>query len=544
MTLGKKQIIRTLNYFPGLIVLCFSLIALYASVVTTQENQALHQMYEESSAMQAESNIELQAQKQSIALKEKWLYWSVWVLGLSGFVLVLMNADKLRRLSRANDEKEVSLQVLEQQLADIQKAEAEKAELQNQLHQAQKLEAVGRLAGGIAHDFNNILAAMNGYAEFLTDDLKKDSPQHGFAQSILTAGKQARELVDKMLAFSRRDRDETQQMRLIDPLNETLSMLKASLPKAVEVETNIEDEEYVIHGNSNLISQVIMNLCVNAKDAMPNEKGTLKLSLKKADLSNFQNIERTEELPATDAMPLINIEDIDEKQTCLYVGSVAEDQEYISLSVSDDGSGMSRAIMENIFEPFFTTKPVDKGTGLGLAMVHGAVASHRGAMQIKSTIGEGTQFDLLFPTLGIKKSDIVTAAVTEDWKAVGRVLLVEDQKEVRLMMAAMLKRIGFDVEDCESGLAALEVLREHPDYFNVVVSDQNMPKMSGVELVEQIAIDHPDIPFVIVTGYSLEGLRDIMKEHESIKAILRKPVEREKLKEAVQTAILERQFAA
>jgi len=544
MTLQKKQIIHTLNYLPGLIVLCFSLIALYASVVTTQENQTLHQMYEQAYAESAANHAGLEQKKQSIALKEKWLYWSVWVLGLSGFVLVLMNADKLRRLSRANAEKEGSLKTLEQQLADIQKAEAEKTELQNQLHQAQKLEAVGRLAGGIAHDFNNILAAMNGYAEFLTDDLKKDSPQHGFAVSILNAGKQARELVDKMLAFSRRDRDETQQMRLIDPINETLSMLKASLPKTVEVETTIDDEDYAIHGNANLISQVIMNLCVNAKDAMPNEKGVLKIALKKANLSGFQHIEHAQELPATDAMPLINIEDINEKQTRLHLGSIAKDQDYICLSVSDDGSGMSRTIMNNIFEPFFTTKPVDKGTGLGLAMVHGAVASHRGAMQINSTIGEGTQFDILFPTLGIKKVNVSTKTAPEEWKAVGRVLLVEDQKEVRMMMAAMLKRIGFDVEDCVSGLAALEILREHPDYFNVVVTDQNMPKMSGVELVEQIAIDHPEIPFVIVTGYALEGLRDIMKEHQAIKAILRKPVEREKLKEAVQSAILERQFAA
>jgi len=543
MEQSKKYIQNILNYLPGAVILGVGLFALNASVVVSEQHATMMEMHGHTHFH--EGNPDQYASIEGmVEHNDDWLYWSVWVLGLTGFVLILMNADRLRQVKDANTKKEESLRLLEKQLEDIKKSDLEKRELQDQLHQAQKLEAVGRLAGGIAHDFNNILAAMNGYAEFLIDDLASETPQRGFAKNILKAGQQARELVDKMLAFSRRDRNETQQMRVSDSIEETVSMLNASLPKSVELETDIRDEDYIIHGCPTLISQAIMNLCVNAKDAMDGEKGTLSISLKRADMSKFRDIECNDDLPAIDDLPLVSIENVSPTHTRLNLGKIAHDHDYQCLSISDDGSGMSRAIMENIFEPFFTTKSVDKGTGLGLAMVHGVVISHRGAMQINSTIGEGTRFDILLPTLGLLQKPLEEVVVPDDWHAVGRILIVDDQDDVLIMMKTMMERMGYEVEDCNGAIAALEILREHPDYFSVVITDQNMPKMTGIELIERVAIDHPHIPFVVVTGYSLEAMRDLMTEHPSIRAILKKPIDRKKLGEAVQVAALERQFAA
>jgi len=541
----KKITQRYFVYLPGALILIVSMVALHASLTVNEINTKLHSFHEvELSHNTDYENKVISALEDKAQHAGKRLYWYVWILGFSGFVLVLMNVDKLRRLAEANRQTEESLELLEAQLQSIQKSEREKTALQEQLHQAQKLEAVGRLAGGIAHDFNNILAAINGYTEFLIDDLKPKSQEHGFAQNIMKAGAQARELIDKMLTFSRRDRDETMQFNMADPFDETLSMLKASLPKSVEVITDCNDDNYIIHGNPTSISQALMNLALNAKDAMPNEKGNLMLSLSRADMEHFQEMGYQENLPATSDMPLVAITDVSATHTRLTLGKLARNQDYMCLSVADSGTGMTRMIMEHIFEPFFTTKTVDKGTGLGLAMVHGVVASHRGAMQINSIAGKGTRFDLLFPILGRQTDAASPPTKNEHWKAVGNILLVEDKDDVRDMMKTMLERLGFDVETCDGALAAKEIIEEHPDYFNVVVTDQNMPKMSGIELVQDIAPKYPSLPFVIVSGYSIEEMRDIMKEHPSVKAILKKPIDREKLLEAVQAASLESQFAA
>lgn len=544
MNINKKFLHQTLYYIPALVVLGVSLFALNASIFDRRENNKLHVMYEQQVSQDGAAISQLQSLKAEIDEKETWLYWSVWALGLLGFALALANADQFRRLKEANNRQEDSLALLEKQLEDIQKAEKDKQALQEQLHQAQKLEAVGRLAGGIAHDFNNILASMNGYAEFLTDDLKEGGAQHGFAVNILKAGKQARELVDKMLAFSRRESDEIQNMSLAATIDEALSMLKVSLPKSVNVTANVEDKDYIVIGNPTSISQAIMNLCLNAKDAMPNEKGNLMVSLGLADMSYFETLEEQEDLPSTNDTPLINIADVSPVHTCLSMGKIARDQDYLCLSVADDGTGMTRVIMENIFEPFFTTKPVNEGTGLGLAMVHGVIASHQGAMQINSIAGKGTRFDLLFPTIGKVSLEDDDNIEFDTHEGMGFVLVVEDQEDVRDMIRTMLERQGFEVETCNDGQSAFEILTEHPNYFNAVVTDQNMPNLTGSELIEKISPQYPDIPFIMVSGYSIESIHEKMQEHPSVKAILKKPIDREKLREAIQGAIIERQFAA
>jgi signal transduction histidine kinase len=420
-------------------------------------------------------------------------------------------------------------------------AAIEKAQLQEQFYQAQKMEAVGRLAGGIAHDFNNILAAINGYAEFLVEDLEPENPSRQFAVNILQAGQQARSLVDQILAFSRRKTMETERMDIVQPLLESLSMLEASLPKSIDVMTDIQLEHVSVRGNATQISQVIMNLCVNAKDAMAEDKGELRLSLKRADIDDYRPFDIVGTEPQADEVESnlpIRIEDVSSGRSRLFLGNFTEGMDYVCLNITDTGSGMSRAIMERIFEPFFTTKPVEQGTGLGLATVHGVLTVHKGVMIIDSTIGQGTSFEIFLPMIKEEEgSPVVDLPDMDDGSGSGRVLLVEDQPHVADMLVNMLERLGYDAHVCKTGLEALDVLREAPGAWDLVITDQNMPKMTGLELVVQAHFDFPDLPFILLSGYSEDKLQEIMQKHPAIKAILRKPVSKSVLGRTIRAVL-------
>ncbi|MCD8566703.1 MAG: response regulator [Alphaproteobacteria bacterium] len=430
------------------------------------------------------------------------------------------------------------------------KSEIKRKELEQQFYQAQKMEAIGRLAGGIAHDFNNVLAAINGYAEFLTEDLEEGTPQRGYAANILQAGLQARNVVDQILAFSRQKQTGKEPLDMLSPIQETLSMLKASLPKTVELHTDLNAENTILDGNATQISQVIMNLCVNAKDAIDDiseERGTITLGLSNTKAEDIMP-ERflAEGLMDPSGTPPITLKDIDGGGVRLTLGTIAKHHNYICLQVSDTGSGMSRTVMEHIFEPFFTTKAVDKGTGLGLATVHGVIASHQGALIVDSTLGKGTTFTLYFPVLE-SASDTEhqeQESPPEILPGSGNILVVEDQEDVREILTQMLERLGYNAHACENGLDALALLRDEPRYFDLIVTDQNMPTMTGLELVQQVHFNNPDLPFILVSGYSQEKLQNIMKEHPAIKATLRKPVSKDQLARKITEVMAEHRKAA
>lgn len=416
-------------------------------------------------------------------------------------------------------------------------AREEKSALEDQFFQAQKMEAIGRLAGGVAHDFNNILAAMNGYAEFLSEDLPAGSQSHKFAQNILLAGRQARDLVDRMLMFSRRSDRTVRKMDVLESVRETALMLKASLPRSVQVNTDIRIKDGTIMGNPTQISQILMNLCVNAKDAMDEEQGilTLRVDMMLADDFPLEFI-LCDELDTPNATPPIRIDPITAETTRLILGHLKRGLLYVTLRVQDTGSGMSRAVMEHIFEPFFTTKAVDKGTGLGLATVHGVVTSHDGAMVIESTIGAGTSFEIYLPFAG-SAQDVFKASEAYNappMKAKNNheeinVLLVEDQDHVRDMMMTMLERLNCKVEIAEDGLLGLKAIRECGRLYDLVITDHNMPRMSGVEMVQQVQIENPEMPFILFSGYSQKEIEELQRTMPSIKAVLRKPVTKENL---------------
>ncbi|MDH5723811.1 MAG: response regulator [Alphaproteobacteria bacterium] len=578
--------------------------------------------------------------------RENLLYWSVTAMGLCGFVLIFLNGDKIRRLRRYNEERQVTVREMENRLAAMEAAcegimivdseghlnymneamcdiclidnrfdyideewteifsendldfiatevmsgleqdgywigefpleredgsmlhtefsltqlpgdgligtvqditqryvmEQEKRDLEDQFYQAQKMEAIGRLAGGVAHDFNNILAAINGFAEFLVEDLQEGSNEKKYAGNILQASAQAKELVEQMLTFSRRRDSIKETIDLAHSLHEIEGMMSASVPKSVEIKTQIEDQIY-IDGNVTHISQMIMNLCVNASDAMGEDHGVLSLSLSKRKIDkNFphQNV-IMEKLPDPKETPLLRIDDINSATVRTILGHVEKDREYAQIIVSDTGEGISRVIMEHIFEPFFTTKAVDKGTGLGLSTVHGVVVGHRGMMIINSTLMKGSTFEIYLPLSDASSASSASVEEKADRKDIPddfkpeeyNILLVEDNQTVRDVTENMLRRMGYNVEICADGLQALQYLKKNHDNFDLVVSDHNMPKMTGLELVENISLELPDLPFVFLSGYSEEEMYKKINHHPSIKAVLKKPVMKEDLAEAI-----------
>lgn len=405
------------------------------------------------------------------------------------------------------------------------KTEREKKELQDQFYHAQKMEAIGRLAGGIAHDFNNILAAMNGYSEFLIDDLEEGSEVQAFARSIHQAGLQARSLVDGILAFSRRAAAEAEVFDLRTPLEECLSMLRASMPKTIEIRSDIEGGDFLLEGNSTRIAQAIMNICVNAKDAMEDEKGVLTVGLGRVGKKDVP--ESIWALKAADpgSPPPIRLTDMGPGETRLTLGVLVRGRDYACLSIEDTGCGISRVVMEHIFEPFFTTKPIDKGTGLGMPTVHGVIASSGGAMIIHSRLGIGTRFDLFFPLTATKAEEGKITPHEKASRGAGRILLVDDQDEVRRMNEIRLGRIGYSVVSAVSGQEALDILRQEKGDFDLMLTDQNMPEMTGLELAQRAQASYPDLKFVILSGYSQERVQELIREHPlTVSASLRKPV--------------------
>lgn len=596
------------------------------------------------------SNFELAVFSKDLDNQELWLYWSVIFMGFSGFILVVLNSDKIRSMKKLNAERVNTLTVLQERLEALETAhdgiliinskgkisylnkavcqflgiapderegfygigwprlfleedakfieqevysvfdggddhwigdfrvhqrqggrldtelsvsrlvdggyigtfqdisekrqsEKEKRELENQFYQAQKMEAIGRLAGGIAHDFNNILAAMNGYAEFLLDDLDENTDQYNFARNILQAGLQARDLVDQMLAFSRRGTSEQDVIDISSSVREVISMLQATIPKTIELYDEIENHQALIHGNLTQISQVAMNLCVNAIDAMERDHGKLTIVVKEDDVSKFSDVNGVISQDYADAKDTAfqRIDDLTHETTRLITGQFVEGQRYVCLTVEDTGSGMSRVILERVFEPFFTTKAVDKGTGLGLATVHGVVLSHRGVLVIESTLGQGTRFDLYFPLVNTKEAvqgiKQVAERTSSNSKKKRHILIVEDQENVRLLTVRMLQRLGYEVSTARSGLEGLDIVRENPNAFDLVVTDYNMPKMTGLEMVLQVHIDMPDIPFIILSGYSEDKIMELIDSHPAVKAVLRKPIVREELGKQIEAVL-------
>lgn len=407
---------------------------------------------------------------------------------------------------------------------------------EEQLNQAQKMEAVGRLAGGIAHDFNNLLGAIMGFAEFLEEDLSDDSPQHEYAQRITRAGQRAKQLVHQILAISRTGQTEFEPLNVANLLNEHREFLLGSVPPQIQVAVETSDDHLMIEGDPGQLSQVIMNLGVNARDAIGSEGGRITISAAAAgpDQPDFVRLGSFEgDKPET----RFEVNMIDADTIEALSGAVRADLNYLCISIEDNGTGITRENMERMFEPFFTTKDSGKGTGLGLSVVQGIILSHRGALSVQSQKNAGTIFRLYLPLIENLTADIEASdANTDTGPKNCVVMIVEDEQEVAEMISIGLERMGHQSEIFADARSALKEFRQDPWKWDAVVTDQHMPKMRGDELIEAINKTRTDIPCILCTGYS-ETLNDERARSLGADAFFFKPVSLKDIEAAFQKAL-------
>jgi PAS domain S-box-containing protein len=353
-------------------------------------------------------------------------------------------------------------------------AEVEKKKLEAQLIQAQKMEAIGTLAGGIAHDFNNILGAIIGYAEMARDDSPKESSVVEDLDKVLEASDRAVGLVRQILAFSRQDETEHILLHPSAIMKKTVSMLRPTLPTTIEVTQDFDPETGFIFADPTQIHQILMNLCTNAFHAMEKTGGKLDISLKEIDLSDGDLLSHEQDVIA---------------------GT------FIQLSVGDSGAGMTQEVKDKIFDPYFTTKGVGKGTGMGLSIVHGIIKSYGGFITLSSEPGKGTVFHVFLPVVN-KEALPAKEAIKQIPVGKEKILFIDDEDVLADMGKNMLERLGYRVTVRKSSLEALETFQNQPNQFDVVITDQTMPGMTGIDLARRMLQIRPDIPIILCTGYS------------------------------------------
>ena len=391
-------------------------------------------------------------------------------------------------------------------ISERRRAEAERAALQERVRQSEKIEALGTLAGGVAHDFNNVLAAILGHAETLADELPPGSMGRADAEQITAAARRARGVVQQILAFARRRPAEAAPVDVAKAVREELPLVRAATPATVEIVLQVDDGAGAVHADPTQIHQVLLNLCANARDALAYEGGVVQIG-----------VARTE-VPTAEAPP------------GLAPGP------YVRITVSDDGPGMDAATRARAFEPYFTTKPLGAGSGLGLSVVHGIAAGLGGAVRLESAAGEGTRVEVWLPRLAEAPAPQPARPVAPPQGAKHRVLLVDDDPPVARAIGRMLTTLGYDVTIDPSAELALERFRSAPDAFDLVVTDQTLPRMGGDELTQSLLAIRPSLPVLICTGYSAR-LDEAEARCVGARALLPKPIERKQLAEALAAAL-------
>ena len=398
---------------------------------------------------------------------------------------------------------------LRTEIAERQRAEEERQRLTAQLQQAQKLEALGTLAGGIAHDFNNILSAILGYTELTLDDVPPESRAWHQLQHVLSAGQRAKDLVHQILTFSRHGEQAAQPVPLAPLVTEALTLLRAALPSTIAIHCELHEETGTVMADPTQLHQVLMNLCTNAAHAMRDAGGVLTVGL--------------------DACAITAAEAL---HPALAPGA------YLRLLVRDTGHGMPPAIMDRIFEPFFTTKAIGEGAGMGLAVVHGIVTKCGGVITVESAPGCGTTMMVYLP-----RSDQPVATLVGPEEALPRgterILFVDDEEALAQLGSLLLTGLGYDVVPYTSSVAAFEAFRAQPDRFDLVITDQTMPHMTGDVLVGALRQVRPDLPIIVCTGVSAR----VMAEHAAalgIDAVCLKPLVTRDLAQTIRRVFAQR----
>lgn len=373
-------------------------------------------------------------------------------------------------------------------------SEEERRRVNDELQHSQRLESLGVLAGGIAHDFNNILAGIIGLTDLALREIPKESLAHDDLTEALQAANRAKELVKQILAFSRQTNQERNPIYLHIIAREALKLLRASLPSMIEIIDSVDSHSGAVMANAAQLYQVITNFSTNAAQAMAGQNGKLE----------------------------IRVRDVEADQTMLEKHPPLRKGPYVELMVRDTGHGMAPAVLARIFDPFYTTKGPGQGTGMGLAVVHGIVTDHGGAVWAESKLGVGSTFYVWLPR--------IAGVVVEEFfdnnnlqRGHERILFVDDDEAVLRFAEAALPRQGFQITLCKDGEEGLQQYLDHPDKFDLVITDQVMPKMSGEELAIKIHAHNPDMPVILFTGFSEELPWDRLNQ-AGVNEVVLKPI--------------------
>jgi PAS domain S-box-containing protein len=363
--------------------------------------------------------------------------------------------------------------------------------LEAQLRHAQKMESIGTLAGGIAHNFNNILSIILGNAELAVDDVPDRSLAKECLDEIRTAALRASKEVQQILSFARKQVTEPEPVQLTPIIKDCLRLLRSSIPATIEISQDISCEVDTVFADPTQMSQVLMNLCTNAAQAMGEDAGILKVTLKNVELEN-----QDKELDVTPGR-------------------------YVSLNISDTGHGISPEIIDRIFDPYFTTKEVGTSTGMGLSVVHGIVKSCHGTIIVHSESGKGTVFEVFLP-VSEAKTELNAKEPEALHKGNENILFIDDEESIGKVVKRILEHFGYQVETKTNPAEALELFRSGPDRFDLVITDMTMPQMTGQRLVKEILNIRPDMPIILCTGFS-EKISEEKAGEVGINALVFKP---------------------
>ncbi|MGB3222687.1 MAG: PAS domain S-box protein [Desulforhopalus sp.] len=383
---------------------------------------------------------------------------------------------------------------LAQDLSEKKQAELRTKQLEKQLRQAQKLEAIGALSGGIAHDFNNILGVIIGFTDMVLDDVPPASRMRKDLEKVLQAGYRGKDLVGQILAFSRQSQDELVPLKLHSIIKEVLKMLRSSLPSTIKINRKIDGSCGPVEADPSQIHQVLMNLCTNAYHAMEDNGGTLTIEYRPATI-----------IPAS-----------------LHGYAEETGARFLELIISDTGIGIDDDIVDLIFDPFFTTKAKGKGTGMGLFIAYGIVQKYNGTISVESSRGNGTAFHVFLPESNRKLFELQEA---QEFSAVGKehIMFIDDEQLLVEMGKTMLERLGYTVTGLTGSKEALELFSASPDDFDLIITDQTMPEMTGLELAKAMLQKRPSLPIILCTGYSSHVDEEIAKQY-GIRKLLYKPI--------------------
>jgi PAS domain S-box-containing protein len=384
----------------------------------------------------------------------------------------------------------------------------EQVGLERQLRQAQKMEAIGTLAGGIAHDFNNILAAIVGFTELALDDQPKGSRSERYLHNVAKAAVRGKELARHILTYSRTREEERKPLVMAPVVRENLNMLRASIPATIRIIEDIVDTTSTVFANAIQVQQVVTNLCTNAAYAMKDRGGIIRVSLSSLSFDDRDRLPHTELKPGR----------------------------YLRLSVVDTGPGIPQDIIEFIFDPFFTTKRPGEGTGLGLSVTQGIVKSHRGAITVASQPGKSTAFDVFWPIIDLEAEAEEEETVRAIPGGHERILFVDDEEALVEVARESLTGLGYDVVVSTESVEALELFKKAPHAFDLVIADQVMPRLTGLEMARRMAETRADTPFIIVTGFD-EFPDGAEAGSIDIQGVLAKPLARRELAGAIRRAI-------